>query len=230
MKLFILGWDNALVSDVVKTKIHPAYMAALSATAPVFAKRWTFKDSVRMQGQQTALIWESFDLLLGKENGRRAKEIFYETYRSFPAPEPVKNAVELLRHFKKIGGHTVVVSNKSRDLLEQEAKACGMSDFVDEFIGSSAEFCGKMEKSIADNRFYSRIALLREAMKSFPNAEAALVVASSGYARAAYALGLPYEEASPAIFDWLLTREKAPEPSVSHAKDGDFYDLWDDTL
>lgn len=29
-KLFILGWDNALVSDIVENKVHPAYLAMLA--------------------------------------------------------------------------------------------------------------------------------------------------------------------------------------------------------
>ncbi len=222
-KLFILGWDNALAADVVKTKIHPAYMAALSATAPVFAKRWTFKDSVRMQGQSPFLIWEHFEELLGREKAGLAKEVFYKTYQSMPGTTLVDNAERLLRHLHHIGGYVVVVSNKNQRILEQEAKICGVNTLVDDFIGMTEDLYAKQEKSDADCRLQSRTVLLKEALASYPNAPEALVVAAKGYAVAAHALELVFEEASSPVFDWLCEREKALAVPP-------YYDFRDDLL
>ena len=51
-KLFILGWDNALVSDIVENKVHPAYLAMLAEVDPNLHARWTLDDTVSMQGEQ----------------------------------------------------------------------------------------------------------------------------------------------------------------------------------
>ena len=51
-KLFILGWDNALVSDIVENKVHPAYLAMLAEVDPNWHARWTLDDTVSMQGEQ----------------------------------------------------------------------------------------------------------------------------------------------------------------------------------
>ena len=136
-KLFILGWDNALVSDIVENKVHPAYLAMLAEVDPNLHARWTLDDTVSMQGEQPEKIWQSFCELLGDEKGRRAREIFYQTYRRLPLPPLTENALPFLRKLNACGCVVAVVSNKTQKILEEEIRMRKLDGLIDIAIGTT---------------------------------------------------------------------------------------------
>ena len=214
-KLFILGWDNALVSDIVENKVHPAYLAMLAEVDPNLHARWTLDDTVSMQGEQPEKIWQSFCELLGDEKGRRAREIFYQTYRRLPLPPLTENALPFLRKLNACGCVVAVVSNKTQKILEEEIRMRKLDGLIDIAIGTTEKEEPQGTVGGYDRRFNSRIELLNEAIEEWPDAEEVVVIAGSGYAEPAYVLGVSrFEEASAPVFDWIAG-ELAEPVSVS---------------
>lgn len=123
-KLFILGWDNALVSDIVENKVHPAYLAMLAEVDPNLHARWTLDDTVSMQGEQPEKIWQSFCELLGDEKGRRAREIFYQTYRRLPLPPLTENALPFCGSSMRAGVSWPSFPTKRRRFSKRKSE-CG---------------------------------------------------------------------------------------------------------
>lgn len=170
-KLFILGWDNALVSDIVENKVHPAYLAMLAEVDPNLHARWTLDDTVSMQGEQPEKIWQSFCELLGDEKGRRAREIFYQTYRRLPLPPLTENALPFLRKLNACGCVVAVVSNKTQKILEEEIRMRKLDGLIDIAIGTTEKEEPQGTVGGYDRRFNSRIELLNEAIEEWPDAE-----------------------------------------------------------
>ncbi len=217
-KLFILGWDNGLIQDVVRTKIHTSYIEMLRATSPILAAKWTIKDTYRMQGMSPTKIWYDFALVLGEDKVAKAKEVFYKTYENTPGPELVANAYSFLQKLHDCGYYSVVVSNKSQRLLGQEMADLKVRDLVSYFVGSSDEY--SQQRYAKQTKFDARYELLSQVLSSMPNIEDAVVVAHKGYAEPAYVLGVPrFEEASSQVFDWLSGELQKQEESFSSGWD-----------
>lgn len=213
-KLFILGWDNALISDVVENKVHPSYLAMLEKTDPLLAARWTLEDTMRMQGEQPEKIWESFAQLQGSEKARLAREIFYQTYQSLPIPPLTDNALHFLRQLNVCRYVVAVVSNKTQQILEDEIRTHKLGDLIDFAIGTTQ---ATNPTANGGNRYSnSRCQLLQSAVECYPDAEEVIVIANNGYAEPAYTLGVSrYEEASAPVFDWLADElKKEMQPSA----------------
>ena len=155
-KLFILGWDNALVSDIVENKVHPAYLAMLAEVDPNLHARWTLDDTVSMQGEQPEKIWQSFCELLGDEKGRRAREIFYQTYRRLPLPPLTENALPFLRKLNACGCVVAVVSNKTQKILEEEIRMRKLDGLIDIAIDTAEKEEPRGTVGGYDRRFNSR--------------------------------------------------------------------------
>ena len=213
-KLFILGWDNALVLDVTEN-IHASYLSMLEKFCPSLAARWTLDNTKSMQGMHPDKVWESFISLLGMEKMCRAREFFYENYRSRPLPPLTKCATEFLRELKARECTVAVVSNKTQSILEEEGRMQKVDDLVDFWIGTVSEAGEDNVSSEYDWRFYCRLNQLKQAMEICPDAKEVTVIAGIGYAEPALTLGVTrFEEASSQVFDWVADEiEKiAPHP------------------
>lgn len=224
-KLFILGWDNALVSDVTEN-IHASYLSMLEKFCPHLAARWTFDNTGSMQGMHPDKVWESFIPLLGAEKTNQAREFFYEDYRSRPLPPLTKSATEFLRELKARECTAVVVSNKTQSILEEEARLREVDGLVDFFIGTVS---GKEKDCVSstgdDLRFHCRLKQLKQAMEICPDAKEVTVIAGIGYAEPALTLGVTrFEEASAQVFDWVADEIEKIAPHVID------YWGWDDFL
>lgn len=88
-------------------------------------------------GRTTGKIWQSFCELLGDEKGRRAREIFYQTYRRLPLPPLTENALPFLRKLNACGCVVAVVSNKTQKILEEEIRMRKLDGLIDIAIGTT---------------------------------------------------------------------------------------------
>ena len=219
-KLFILGWDNGLIEDVVETKLHPSYMTMLSKIDPVLAAKWTIENTRLMQGLHPDKIWQDFTLLWGKEKAEQARKIFYETYADTPQPQLVENAFELIKKAYDKGCCVIAVSNKTQDILNREMKELGVSELFSDFIGTDKGAGRRLKETEGEEaKFEARCRQITMALQTAPNVIDVVVVAHAGYAKPAYAVGVPrFEEASPQVFDWLIDEL---EKSTHHHNDWD---------
>lgn len=223
-KLFILGWDNCLLTDVVENKIYPAYLAAWAVIDKTLAEKWTLEDSKGMQGKKPDQIWDEICAEYGQEKGLRAKKVFYDTYYSLPVPQLEKNALRLLQAIDKNGYYAIVVSNKSNEILAEEMvqldRDAKISSYVNLLCGTSTEYCAFFDVEMpkctdnCDAASISRQMKLKGVINFVQlglNEEVEVtVIANAGYAEPAYRLMVErYEEASPEVFDWIAEELEA---------------------
>ena len=223
-KLFILGWDNGLIEDIVETKLHPSYVSMLEKVDPVLAAKWTIEDTRLMQGLHPDKIWQDFAVLWGKEKVAEARKIFYDTYAATPQPRLVENALEFVKKAHDKGCCVIAISNKTQDIINREMKELGVSDFFSDFIGTDKGAGRRLKETDGEEaKFEARCRQITIALQTAPNVIDVVVVAHAGYAKPAYAVGIPrFEEASPQVFDWLGD-ELDKQASIPHSE-------WDDDL
>ena len=221
-KLFILGWDNALIEDVTEKKLHPSYLRMLEELSPVLSEKWTIEDTRRMQGICPEKIWRDFSLAFGNAATENARRIFYETYANTPKPGLVSNAYNFLRKLYAYGYVVAVVSNKSQDILLREMSDMDVLPLVTAAIGTGKN--SKVTTADGDQaKIFARYELLKMALDVVPcDGGDVVVVAHSGYAEPAYAISAisRFEEASPQVFDWLCDELKPQTNRVFRGRDG----------
>ena len=208
-KLFILGWDNCLISDVTLHKVHPSYVQMWQTVDPPLGAKWTLADTLRMQGLPPEQVWNELALLLGKEKAEYGRRIFYDTYRQLPVPPLTLNAELLLKTLQECGCNVVVVSNKTQSLLEEEIDRLQLDKLVDIALGTTADSAVLFDPADPDQKLKSRCHLLEQAINTCPNTEEVIVIAGAGYAEPAYRIRVDrFEEASAPVFDWVAAQVK----------------------
>lgn len=207
--LFILGWDNCLISDVTLHKVHPSYVQMWQTVDPLMGAKWTFADTMRMQGLSPQQVWNELALLLGKEKAEHGRRIFYDTYRQLPVPPLTPNAELLLETLQTCGCDVVVVSNKTQSLLEEEIDRLQLGKLIDVALGTTTDSAVQFDPADPNQKLKSRCHLLEQAISSCPDAEEVIVIAGAGYAEAAYRIKVDrFEEASAPVFDWVAAQVK----------------------
>lgn len=219
-KLFILGWDNALVSDVVENKVHPAYLAMLAEVDPNLHARWTLDDTVSMQGEQPEKSGKAFaNCWVTRKAAGHGR--FLPDLSSSAAAAADRKRPAVLRKLNACGCVVAVVSNKTQKILEEEVRMRKLDGLIDIAIDTAEKEEPRGTVGGYDRRFNSRIELLNEAIEEWPDAEEVVVIAGSGYAEPAYVLGVSrFEEASAPVFDWIAGELAEPVSASAPSASG----------
>lgn len=223
-KLFILGWDNGLIEDVVETKLHPSYMTMLAKIDPFLATKWTIENTRLMQGLHPDKIWQDFTILWGKEKSEQARKVFYEAYAHTPQPQLTENAFDFVKKAYDKGCCVIAISNKTQDILHREMTELGVNNFFSDFIGTDKGAGRRLKEAEGEEaKFEARCRQITIALQTAPNVVDVVMIAHAGYAKPAYAVGIPrFEEASPQVFDWLS--DEVERQASTYRND------WDDDL
>lgn len=128
-KAILFDWDNTLVET------WPVIHAALEKTFVAFGlEPWTFEQT---KARVRRSMRESFPPLFG-ERWEEAGAFFYEAFRAIHLDglTPCDGAEDMLRRLDAEGVYLGIVSNKSGDVLREEAEHLGWTRYLRSVIGA----------------------------------------------------------------------------------------------